>query len=239
MAVRRSDAVITTNHSRARVLSERHGCCEITVLHNVPPVKETVTPDPTGFPNGVVVLLYQGGIYARTRAFQETIQALKLLPDVHFVIVGFGRETDIDQIRVWALEYDVSDRVHLLPPRPFDALVDCAAAATVGLVPIKALRLNHYLGDTNKLHEYLMAGLPVVGSDLPEIRRVITEGDPQVGEVFDPTSPESIASAVSQVLRDGAGYEARRRQARQLALNSHNWEIEETQLLEMYNGLAR
>jgi len=43
--------------------------------------------------------------------------------------------------------------------------------------------VNDRLGDTNKLHEYLMGGIPS-WHDLPEIRRVVTLGDPAVGELF-------------------------------------------------------
>jgi glycosyltransferase involved in cell wall biosynthesis len=128
--------------------------------------------------------------------------------------------------------------VSFLPPRPFEELVRTAAAATVGLVPVKPDNLNNLLGDTNKLFEYLMAGLPVVASDLPEIRRVVTAGAPPVGEIFDPSSPESIASAVRRVLADPDEYERRRREARRLAVEQFNWELEERTLLRMYESLG-
>jgi len=235
--VRRSRVVVTTNLSRAGVLSERYGRQEIEVLGNVPARCGEVEPLDPGYPPGCDVLLYQGGIYPR-RAFRETVQALRLLDGVELVILGFGRESAIEQIRGWAAEEGVSDRVHFLPPRPFDELIRTAAAASVGLVPIKNESLNHYLGDTNKLHEYLMAGLPVVASDLPEVRRVVQEGDPPVGELFDPSSPESIAQAVRSVLEDRELYEARRREARRLALERFNWGIEETRLLDAYAALV-
>jgi len=57
----------------------------------------------------------------------------------------------------------------LLPPRPFDELVRTAVAASARLVPIKPKSPGDSLGDTSKLFEYLMAGLPVVVGDLTEI----------------------------------------------------------------------
>lgn len=233
--VRRSEVVVTTNRSRADVLAKRYGRQGIEVLANVPARVDDVDPLDPGFPPDAQVVLYQGGIYAQ-RAFRETIQALRLIEEVHLVILGFGRQADIERIRSWARDEDVAERVHVLPPRPFDELVRTAAAATVGIVPIHADSLNHYLGDTNKLHEYLMAGLPVVASDLPEVRRVIAEGEPPVGELFDPTSPTSIAAAIGRVLDER--YEARRREARRLALERFNWEIEERRLLAAYGRIA-
>lgn len=237
--VERSDGVVTTNPSRADRLRERHGERQIVVLGNVPRVVADVVPLDPGYPRGRAVLLYQGGIYAEGRAFRPTIQALAELNGVDLVVLGFGRQRDLDLIRRWSEQAHVADRVHLLPPRPFQDLVRTAAAATIGLVPIAPLRTNEYLGDTNKLFEYLMGGLPVVASDLPEIRRVVTAGDPDVGELFDPASPESIAEAVRAVLRDPDLYRRRREEARRLALELFNWDVEERRLLALYGSLSR
>jgi glycosyltransferase involved in cell wall biosynthesis len=234
-AIARSAAcVITTNPARARVLAERHGLDAVAVIGNLPRRVDEVVPLDPGFPPGRT-LLYQGGIYAEARAFRTAIGALRHLPGVSFVIVGFGRERDIGLIREWAREAGVDERVHLYDPVPFDDLVGIAAAASVGIVPLRNISLNSYLGDTNKLFEYLMAGLPVVGSDFPEVARVLHEGEPAVGEAFDPEDERSIATAIEAVLeRD---YPERRQEARRLALERWCWGHEEPKLVEIYEGL--
>lgn len=234
--VRRSDYVITTNPSRADHLKERHGRSPIVVLANVPERRDHVEPLDPGYPSDKPVVLYQGGIYARTRAFRQTIAALKILGDAELVILGFGREDDLALIRRWAADEGVEGRVHLLPPRPFDELVQTAAAASVGIVPILTIDSDTWTGDTNKLFEYLMGGLPVVASDIPEIRRVIAVGDPPPGELFDAESPESIAAAIARVL-DPHTYPLRRRAAREAALTLHNWNAQEGRLLDVYSSL--
>jgi glycosyltransferase involved in cell wall biosynthesis len=228
---RSADAVITTNPSRAEVLAERHRLDGVRVVGNEPRRVEEVTPLDPGFPEGDV-LLYQGGLYAEARAFEKTIRALRHLPGVSFAMVGFGRDRDRRLIDEWARESGVADRVHLYEAVPFDRLVRIAAAATVGIVPLRNISLNSYLGDTNKLFEYLMAGLPAVGSDFPEVARVLRSGDPPVGEVFDPEDEHSIAAAIRAVLGDS--YAGRREEARRLALERFCWEHEEPELLRCY-----
>jgi glycosyltransferase involved in cell wall biosynthesis len=235
-AVRRSDVVITTNRSRALVLKERHER-EIVVLENVPRLLPEVRPLDPGFPAGKQILLYQGGIYAIARGFRETIQALHELDDVHFAVLGFGRERDLELVRQWAREEGLADRVHLFPPRPPRELIRTASCATVGLVPIRLRTTSSLTGDTNKLFEYLMAGIPVVASDLPEIRRAVSAGSPPVGEFFDVSSPASIADAVRRILSDPEQYEARRREARRLAVERYNWEAQEPRLLQAYRSI--
>jgi glycosyltransferase involved in cell wall biosynthesis len=237
LMVRAADAVITTNDSRVEVLRRRYARSDITVVANVPLLNDDVTPHDPGYPEGKRTVLFLGRISARGRAFREIVAALRLLEDdIELVIVGFGWESERDQIRMWARDAGTEHRVHFLPPLPYDQLAAAAAAATVGVVPIYAEQINEALGDTNKLHEYLMGGLPVVASDLPEIRRVVSSTTPSVGELFDPRSPESIASAINAVIEDPL-YEERRAQARNLARERLNWSNEERTLMTIYGRL--
>lgn len=231
LIVRSADQVITTNPTRADVLAERHRRSDVRVVANTPPRVDAVVARDPGFPPGDV-LLYQGGIYAEARAFEATIKALRHLPALSFVIVGFGRESQRDLIREWARRYGVADRVQILDAVPFDQLVGIAAAASVGIVPLRNISLNSYLGDTNKLFEYMMAGLPAVGSDFPEVARVLNSGEPTVGAVFDPEDDRSIAAAIATVLGDS--YEQRREQARRLALERWCWEHDEAELIACF-----
>jgi glycosyltransferase involved in cell wall biosynthesis len=232
-----SDAVITTNQSRSEVLRRKYGRDGIIVLTNVPLLDETVTPRDLGFPPDKRIILYVGRINAEGRAFRETIRALHMLDErVALVVLGFGWESERERIRAWAREEGLEDRVRLLPPLPYDEVAGAAAAAAVGLVPIYGAPLSNALGDTNKLHEYLMGGVPVVASQLPEMEWVVKAGDPAVGEVFDPYSPESIAEAIRTVI-DDPRYLERRAQARQLATEHLNWGHEERKLRALYDGL--
>jgi glycosyltransferase involved in cell wall biosynthesis len=234
VVVRRARRVITTNASRALVMAERYPRATIVPVANVPNLVEEVDPLDPGFPPGAPVLLYQGGIYAEARAFEAMVAALPLLPDVHLCIVGFGRDRDKRLIVEWSERHGVAERVHLFGPVPFEDLVGVAAAATVGIVPLRNISMNSYLGDTNKLFEYMMAGLPVVGSNFPEVARVLESGDPRPGETFDPESPASIAASVEAVISDR--YEQRRERARRLAVDEHCWHHEEPKLLECFEN---
>ena len=235
--IRRSAAVVTTNEARAQVLRERHGREAIVVLPNVPPRIERIEPIDPGFPKGVKVLLYQGGIYPQY-GIAEAIEAVTLLAGVDLVILGFGREAELERLRGIAADHGVADRVHFLGPRPFGELARTAASADVGLVPIKPLNINLRLGDTNKIHDYLMGGLPVVASDLPEIRRVAGSGHPPVGELFEPESPASLAAAVERMFADDEVYAARRLEARRLALEEYSWESVSPRLIGIYERIG-
>src|SRR5262249_7240253 len=102
LMVTSSDAVFTTNDSRAQTLIERYGRPDVTVLANVPPLTEELDATVAARTNGKRTILYVGRIMAKSRAFFETIQALRHLDDnVELAIIGFGWESQREQIREW------------------------------------------------------------------------------------------------------------------------------------------
>src|SRR5690606_41341432 len=63
-----------------------------------------------------------------------------------------------------------------------------------------ALPICYYTTLPNKLFEYVMAEVPVLGSDSPGIGKVVAETG--VGEVVDPVDPVSLADATRKILAD-------------------------------------
>ncbi len=84
-------------------------------------------------------------------------------PNWTFVLVG---PVGIDTSRVQALP-----NVRLLGPRPYADLPAYLSAMDVGLIPFKRNEVTFH-ADPIKAYEYLAAGLPVVASDMPALRRL-------------------------------------------------------------------
>lgn len=61
--------------------------------------------------------------------------------------------------------------VRLLGPRPYASLPAYLAALDVALIPFKRNRVTYH-ADPIKAYEYLAAGVPVVATDLPALRRL-------------------------------------------------------------------
>jgi glycosyltransferase involved in cell wall biosynthesis len=91
--------------------------------------------------------------------------------------------------------------------------------------------VSYYTSLPNKLFEYAMAGIPIVGSDSPEIGRVIDEE--HIGEVCDPVDPEALAAAITTILQDPGRYDAGLEHAKQ----TYNWDAEQQKLTSLYDLL--
>ena len=99
----------------------------------------------------------------------------------------------------------------------------------------KPVCLNNRFSTPNKLFEYLNAGLAVAASDLPEIRRIVESDD--LGALFDPDDPASIAAALRSLTADRQALAAMRRRALAAAAGPQSWAVDEAVLLDLYRDL--
>lgn len=140
---------------------------------------------------------YVGGVHRHVD--RERFASLsRALPDVRFVLVG-PAQTDVDALRRLP-------NVHLLGPRPHPDVPRYIKGFDVGLVPYA---LNDYTSHVypTKLNEYLAMGVPVVATDLPEVRRFAAE---HPGVVHVAATASAFADAVGAALASPDTARARR-----------------------------
>jgi len=244
--VARCDALVTVNESLAEELGRRYAPRRTVVVHNAPARWDPPAGGPdliraaTGVPAGEAIALYHGGFSAH-RGLEELAAAILVpgLERVHAVYLGYGT------LRSWLDEQSADPRyggrLHVLDAVPPEKLGPWVASADVGVMPIQASTLNHALSTPNKLFECLAAGVPVVASDLPEMRRIVV-GDPDgpLGELCDPSSAEDVARAIARLLAmPPAEMADLRARCLRAAHERWNWETESARLVELYADLAR
>ena len=195
--VPRAHALITVSPGIAEILEARH-LVPTTVIRSVPLAPHDWTPpfdlrERVGIGTDDQLVLYLG-LRAPGRGLTQLVQAVARLPGSQLVMLGSEVRGMDQELRAIAEEMGIETRVHLLDPVPSDVLLTMAAQADVGVTLLEDISLNHRLALPNKLFEYLAAGVPVVASDLPEIRRVLE--DCRGGIVCDPSEPSSIAAGL-------------------------------------------
>ena len=124
------------------------------------------------------IVVYQGSIQ-ENRGIEPAIEAVRKLEGVVLVVIGYGYHRPA--LEAYVEEEGLSDRVKFFGPIPHAELLMFTASGDIGLCNIVNSSVSYYTSLPNKLFEYAMAGIPVVGSDSPEIGRVVTEES--IGEV--------------------------------------------------------
>jgi glycosyltransferase involved in cell wall biosynthesis len=233
--VRVADAVITATGTWADMMARSYGIPRPAVVRNMPPrtpVEASVDLRARlGIASEATILLYQGSIQTN-RGIEQTIAALPGLPDCLLVICGYGAHRPALEERVAAA--GLGHRVRFDGPVPNGELIAYSAGADIGLCLIIGSSESYRTSLPNKLFEYLMAGIPVVASDFPEMGAVVRRTG--AGETCDPTDPGAIAAAVDR-LRDPDRYADARDKAIAAARELH-WDSEEQVLLALYEGLS-
>jgi glycosyltransferase involved in cell wall biosynthesis len=229
-----ADALIVSSPVWIEMIERMHGGLpphSIFIL-NVPAHRDVVAVDvrpEVGLEPGVPLLLYQGSIQEH-RGIEPAIEALSDLEDVALVVLGYGHFRPALERMVRSR--GLGERVKFFGPVSNDRLLEYTASAQVGLCNIVPASLSYATSLPNKLFEYFMAGVPVIGSEAPEIARVVNETG--AGLVVPATDSGAIAGAVKTILGDPTSYGT----AAAAAAQRYRWEAEEGKLLDLYHDLA-
>lgn len=223
---------ITTTDARAKFFARAYGIPRPLVLQNRPRLVSAEGSDRIREELGLVepwpIVLYQGGLQPG-RGLPRLVEAAASVPNAYFVFIGGGRQAA--ELRELATRLQLDERVRFIPTVALAELPSYTASADIGVQPIENTCLNHFTTDSNKLFEYVIAGLPVVASQLPEIGKVVRKHD--LGLLVPPGDTAALARAISQLVSDPElrlWYRARARQAAQTL----NWETQEQALLDLY-----
>lgn len=223
---------ITTTDARAKFFARAYKIPRPLVLQNRPrfafvqsddQIRKTLRLAAT-YP----IVIYQGG-QQPGRGLERLVQCAALVTDAYFVFVGGGSLHD--ELKQLAVSLGLEKRVFFIPTVPLDKLPSYTASADIGVQPIENTCLNHFTTDSNKLFEYVIAGLPVVTSQLPEISKVVREHD--LGLLVPDSDTQALASAIQKLVDDPA-LRGRYRANAQKAARSLNWEAQEKGLLDLY-----
>ena len=216
--------VYTVNGSLARIYSDTYGV-PVEVIRNVPFRKE---PSPSHVSSNV--LLYQGALNLG-RGIELMIRAMHHLPDHQLWIVGRG---DVEaELRTLVQKEQLEARVTFKGFVPLEALAAITSQAALGLSLEEDLGANYRYASPNKVYDYLQAGVPVMVSDLPEMRALVESY--QVGKVLPQTdrTAEKLAQKIREILSNQTEYQTFQQQA-SLAAQELNWEAEQDKLLAIY-----
>lgn len=179
------------------------------------------------------VLLFQGGL-SEGRNLQSLIRAMAVLrpTDIHLVLLGDGLLGKA--LRRLARCLGVQQRVHFHPAVAQQALLPITASADAGIIPYQATCLNNRYCTPNKLFEFIAAGLPILASDLPELRRLVAGNG--IGRVARLATPEQLAWAIEEMLSDGGRLQGWRERL-SVVRQELSWQRESERLLQIYEEL--
>lgn len=221
----------TVCQSIANIYNTKYGT-NFRVVRNLPFRKhdDEIASNPP-FPTDLPVILYQGAVNLG-RGLQEAIQAMQYINNARLVIIGDGDE--MDDIKQLVAEKQLNNKVIIAGRIPFDELKKVTPLATIGLSIEQDMGLNYRYALPNKLFDYIQSGVPVLASQLPEIKKIVD--DYKVGHTIVKTSIEELVKGI-QLMLASPELMAKWKENCRIAAEELCWENEEKVLISVYSSI--
>jgi glycosyltransferase involved in cell wall biosynthesis len=210
-------------------IAVEHDAMEPTRFAN-PPSKEDARRE-LGIEAGASVVVYTGGLLV-WKGVGLLVDVARSMPELLFLIVG-GMDEDVQRLRA---DLRGAKNVRVEGFQPPERVVTYLAAADVGVVPNRsAPEISARYTSPLKVFEAMAVGLPLVVSDLPSLREILT---PDEDAVFvDPDDASALRLGLARLLRKKELCDSIR--ARLLArAPRHTWDARARRLLSWMRKAA-
>ncbi len=237
--IQRCAAVIVVSPPIVREVQQRYDISNVALVRNIPPYRRVARSNRLrmhlGLDATTRIVLYQGNIQ-RDRCLDKLVQATKFLRrDIVVVLMGKGVGTTPEELIKLAQNHE---QLKILPPVPQNELLEWTASADIGVIlssPDYSMNTRVFL--PNKLFEYMMAGLPVLSSQLPAVEEIVYSYD--VGGTFASLEPVTIASTIEAMLVDPCRLAHMSANALHASAQEFSWRKEKFHLLYLYHQVLQ
>lgn len=227
------DQVITVSDSIANEYSRLYEIPKPALVLNAPYLqsvdKQNRFREKFGISEDKVIFLYQGGLF-KGRGVETVIDAFKSIKIDNAVVVFMGYGPLESYVKNASNQYS---NVYFHEAVSPTVLLNYTASADFGICMIEDTSLSYRYCLPNKMFEYVMAGLPIIASNLYEMRRFVEECE--VGVIASQNTANGLVEAIeaaSQINLDLLASNI------EVTKQVFNWEQQEKVLLDVYSSLG-
>ncbi len=230
--IRFADYIITVSPSIAEWYRKKYKYKKVYIVKNVP----VVIPDKSegsdilkkefNIRENELLFIYQGQ-FEQGRFIKPLLDIFTEIDSKkHILFMGYGRLEEMIMEHVSKYE-----NIHYHPPVPVNEILKYTRGADVGISLTENICLSFYYTIPNKFFEYILAGIPVIASDFPDMGKYVD--DYKFGWKIDPNY-EEVKKLIDNITREQVIEKSKKAIA---ARSQFGWHIEEKVLLNVYNDI--
>lgn len=236
----KANCCIAADFERAKIMEKWYKLENVETIRNVPLYfhdsvnKQNLIKEKLYLDDTTKILLYQG-IISLGRGIEASIIASAKVNNEQFALVLLG---DVDLVYksylIKIAESNNFNRLFFISAVPWYELLQWTSSADISLVLIENISLSYFLAAPNKIYESIMAEVPYIASDFPEINRV--HNIAKAGILVNPEDIDEIAGAINIIINDSVlvnNFKQNANKAKQI----FNWEKEKIKLLNIIDHL--
>jgi len=190
--------------------------------------KKDIFRETFNIPKEKTIFLYQGGL-SSGRGIEILLETLKTIGNKNVVIVFMGYGPLESLVKDAANEYDNIYFHNAVSP---EVLLNYTSSADFGILFYENNCLNHYYCSPNKMFEYIMAGIPVIASNLYEMKRLVKNN--KIGVVAPQNTVQGLRVAIEEAVKLN---KQELQENLQRVKEIYNWKEQEKILLKLYRAL--
>ena len=227
-----ADKVMTVSNGIADEYVRLYGIDKPALVLNTPPFqkiqKKNIFRETLRIKDEQIVFLYQGGL-SQGRGIEILLDTFKMLQKTPYIIIFMG----YGPLKTLIIEASEKyENIFYHPAVSPDVLLDYTSSADFGILFYENNCLNHYYCSPNKMFEYLMAELPIIVSDLYEMKKIVENEN--IGIVAAENTSEELKKAIKIIADlDQSILLANIRKLKTV----YNWEVQEQHLVKLYQEL--
>lgn len=223
--------VFTVNSSIAKIYTDEYKV-NVKVVRNIPSYDsrtETVSKSELNLPIDKKIIVLQGAGINVDRGAEEAVEAMQFVNNAILLIIGSGDV--LDKLKQMVNDLKLENNVKFIGKVPLEKLMQYTSVADLGLTLDKDTNANYRFSLPNKLFNYIHAGVPVLSSNLVEIRKIITHY--RIGDCIQSHTPQHIADKINGIFQDEETLQIWKKNTK-IAAAELSWEKEEQQLIAVY-----
>ncbi|TVR44145.1 MAG: glycosyltransferase [Bacteroidia bacterium] len=230
----RQKLILTVNGSIAS-LYEKEYCKKLYVVRNVPLYKAPsghIPADELSLPSHKDIIMLQGTGINIDRGAEELVMAMHPGYGIkHALLLIIGSGDVVPALKEMVKREKLEERVWFIDRIPPDELYEYTIHAKIGASLDKDTNINYRYSLPNKLFDYMMAGVPQLISNLPELESIVSKYD--TGMMIKSHDPSDIAEAIKTMLSDRDRWKKWHNNSLEAA-KTLCWENEEKVVQEVY-----
>ena len=198
----KADVMYTVNESIADIYRQEYNR-EVKVVRNISDFKginDQKSREELNLPTNKHIVIIQGAGINIDRGAEEVMAAVQRMDDTILIFVGDGDVVPLLKEKV--LNENLGEKILFFGKQPYDNLMNYTQVSDVGISMDKDTNVNYRFSLPNKIFDYIHAGIPVLVSDLKEIKYIVETYN--VGLVCPSHDPKEIAEYLTKILTDKA-----------------------------------
>lgn len=239
ICIRSFDGFVVTTDSMGKMFNI--SSVPYCVVSNTPYLKRLDLEKISNLEKRPGINLYISGSHSKQRNCMQAVEALPAIvakhPEASLVFAGkYVPDTFKFELQKRAEELGVSDHLQLEGMLSWLENFNRTSSMHIGLVLYED-NLNNRVTIPNRLFEYMISGLAVVGESFTEVKKVIE--DAECGYTCNSSNPEDISAAVIQTIDDKRGLLNLGHNGKNAIMEKYAFEYDLKRLIQYYKSLLK